>query len=100
MFLSEVCYLLFSLSFFYPFKYELIIASIILGISAGSLWVAQGQFLAYNSNSETIDRNTGNFICEIFTIFVLIQSLLITYNFLIILSVYQQVFFGLYFKVR
>ena len=56
-FLHLVCYLI----FFWPVRYGLEIAHLIMGFAAAVLWTAQGACLIQNSNSKTIDRNTGMF---------------------------------------
>lgn len=55
--LHMVCYLI----FFWPIRYGLEVAHIIMGFAAAVLWTAQGACLIENSNAATIDRNTGFF---------------------------------------
>ncbi|XP_074597121.1 UNC93-like protein MFSD11 isoform X2 [Brevipalpus obovatus] len=63
MILSALTYCFFVANFLHPVLYGLTSASIIMGVGAGVIWTAQGNFLTINSNHENISRNTGIFWC-------------------------------------
>ncbi|GAV02388.1 hypothetical protein RvY_12961-1 [Ramazzottius varieornatus] len=61
MLICAVCFIFFLLSFIRPVLWLLIIAAVIAGFGSALLSTAGGVFMALNSDSETIGRNTGIF---------------------------------------
>ena len=61
MILAALTYLFNITQLLYLNKYSVYPASVILGMGAPIIWVAQGTFLANNSNPKTITRNSGIF---------------------------------------
>ena len=61
MILAALTYLFNITQLLYLNEYSVYPASVILGFGAPIIWVAQGTFLANNSNSKTITRNSGIF---------------------------------------
>ncbi|XP_051876692.1 UNC93-like protein MFSD11 isoform X2 [Pristis pectinata] len=61
MVLSGVVYSGYVISFSKPMTWSLYVGSILIGFAAAVLWTAQGTFLILNSDSTTINRNTGTF---------------------------------------
>lgn len=61
MFLSAITYALYSASFIYPTTTTFYLAAILIGLGAGPLWAAQGNYLAENSEPQTTSRNSGLF---------------------------------------
>jgi hypothetical protein len=56
-----VCYALFIAQLIYPNNILLYGASALIGLGAAMLWIAQGNFLVLNSDSDTMERNSGVF---------------------------------------
>ncbi|XP_041061999.1 UNC93-like protein MFSD11 isoform X2 [Carcharodon carcharias] len=61
MVFSGVVYSGYVVSFCEPMTWSFYIASTLIGFAAAVLWTAQGSFLILNSDSTTINRNTGTF---------------------------------------
>ncbi|OQV20195.1 putative UNC93-like protein MFSD11 [Hypsibius exemplaris] len=61
MIISAVCFIIFLLVFIRPIFWLLFIAAVVAGFGAAILSTAGGVFMALNSDSETIGRNTGIF---------------------------------------
>lgn len=61
MFFSAIGYAIYSASFIYPTTIMFYTAAILIGLCAGPLWAAQGNYLANNSDEETSGRNAGLF---------------------------------------
>lgn len=61
MFFAAMTYALYSASFIYPTTLTFYLAAVLIGMGAGPLWAAQGNYLADNSDSETSGRNAGLF---------------------------------------
>ncbi|XP_078274614.1 UNC93-like protein MFSD11 [Rhinoraja longicauda] len=61
MILSGVVYSGYVISFSKPMTWSLYLTSTLIGFAAAVLWTAQGTFLIMNSDSATINRNTGTF---------------------------------------
>ncbi|XP_078414589.1 UNC93-like protein MFSD11 [Cetorhinus maximus] len=61
MVFSGVVYSGYVVSFCEPMTWSFYIASILIGFAAAVLWTAQESFLILNSDSTTINRNTGTF---------------------------------------
>ena len=59
--LGGLCYALFIAQLFYPNDFLLYGASVIIGFGSALLWVSQGNFLALNSDEDTMTRNSGIF---------------------------------------
>uniref|UniRef100_A0A8D8W830 UNC93-like protein MFSD11 n=2 Tax=Cacopsylla melanoneura TaxID=428564 RepID=A0A8D8W830_9HEMI len=61
MVIGSLCYGFFIASFLAPSNVLLYIASGVVGFGAAILWAAQGSYLTLNSDSATIQRNSGLF---------------------------------------
>ncbi|XP_055329065.1 UNC93-like protein MFSD11 isoform X2 [Paramacrobiotus metropolitanus] len=61
MIISAVCFILFLVVFIRPLMVLIFIAAIVAGFGSAVLSTAGGVFMALNSDSETIGRNTGIF---------------------------------------
>ncbi|RDD37490.1 UNC93-like protein MFSD11 [Trichoplax sp. H2] len=61
MLAGAIPYCLFIASLIQPLAATLYIASALVGVGAGILWTAQGNFLTINSDPDTIARNSGIF---------------------------------------
>ncbi|KAI5698755.1 hypothetical protein M8J75_011649 [Diaphorina citri] len=61
MVIGSLCYGFFIASFLVPSTVLLYIASGVVGFGAAILWAAQGSYLTLNSDSATIQRNSGIF---------------------------------------
>ena len=59
--LGGICYSLFIAQMVYPNDYMLYSASALAGFGIALLWVAQGNLLVLNSDTNTKERNTGIF---------------------------------------
>lgn len=59
--LCAIPYCLFIGAIIHPFVSTVYGAAALLGLAAGPLWVAQGQYLSENSDKGTIGRNSGLF---------------------------------------
>ena len=59
--LGSIFYILYVAQISYPNNMLLYASSGLLGFGGALLWVAQGSFLTLNSNSETMERNSGYF---------------------------------------
>ena len=58
---GSIFYILYVAQISYPNNMLLYASSGLLGFGGALLWVAQGNFLTLNSNSETMERNSGYF---------------------------------------
>ena len=58
---GSIFYILYVAQISYPNNMLLYVSSGLLGFGGALLWVAQGNFLTLNSNSETMERNSGYF---------------------------------------
>jgi len=61
LFFSALTYLAYTITFLYPVRFSLEIVSIVVGFGAAVIWTAQGNYLTENSDSKSIDWNTGIF---------------------------------------
>ncbi|XP_062914791.1 UNC93-like protein MFSD11 isoform X1 [Mobula hypostoma] len=61
MVLSGVVYSGYVISFSLPMTWSIFTGSILIGFAAAVLWTAQGTFLVLNSDSNTINKDTGIF---------------------------------------
>ncbi|XP_037545069.1 UNC93-like protein MFSD11 [Nematolebias whitei] len=61
MFLSGLLYSGYVAVFILPTSWSFYLTSVLIGIGAALLWTAQGLFLVENSETSTINRNTGMF---------------------------------------
>ena len=61
MIVAGVMYAQYIAQLLYPNTYLLYISAVVIGLGAPVIWTAQGNFLALNSDDETISRNSGLF---------------------------------------
>ena len=63
MFASAGTYVLFVSSFIHPNAAFILLASVLVGVGAAGLWVAEGLFITANSTIDTQGRNSAIFKC-------------------------------------
>ena len=61
MFISAALYAVYIATIIYPIVWTILIASVFIGLGAGTLWTAQGAYLCENSDENTSGRNSGIF---------------------------------------
>ena len=61
MIISAALYTIYIATLIYPIVWTILIASVFLGLGAGTLWTAQGAYLGENSDENTSGRNSGIF---------------------------------------
>uniref|UniRef100_H2ZXP0 Major facilitator superfamily domain containing 11 n=2 Tax=Latimeria chalumnae TaxID=7897 RepID=H2ZXP0_LATCH len=61
MLISGVIYSGYIAVFIKPITWTFYVASVLIGLAAAVLWTAQGNFLVINSDSSSINKNTGVF---------------------------------------
>ena len=61
MFASAATYVLFIASFIKPSAAFILLASVLVGVGAAGLWVAEGLYITANSTIETQGRNSAIF---------------------------------------
>merc|ERR1719430_1355206 len=59
MFIAAILYVQYLGQLLYPNTYILYVSAGVLGLGAPIIWTAQGNFLALNSDPDTISRNAG-----------------------------------------
>ena len=83
MIISAALYTVYIATIIYPIVWTILIASVFIGLGAGTLWTAQGAYLCENSDEDTSGRNSGIF-------WALLQSSLFIGNIFVYIYLYAS----------